>query len=209
MKNINTYLLRRVLLFILVLSNIYGVNANGTFTSEYIQDFGVKLKWGTYQELEADYYVLERSSDPVHFEKIGTIAKDESTREGFFFFQDIEHIIGFNYYRLTLIDSIQGPISQMLSVTEAYDLSNKLLVFPNPSKGFCTVSAYQAIEDAADILVVDANGGTVFEKKDLRLREDWSFDIDLRGAPTGAYILFVRTDKAIRLNARRIYIFRD
>ncbi|MCX6182455.1 MAG: hypothetical protein NT150_11045 [Bacteroidetes bacterium] len=65
----------------------------------------VELSWATASEINNDYFSVMRSSDGIHWEKIGFVnGKGNSTSVSNYFFNDEMPLVGINYYKLLQVD---------------------------------------------------------------------------------------------------------
>ena len=63
------------------------------------------LYWKSLQESNSSHFEIERSNDGINFVMVGKVAaKSSSDKEVDYSFNDIRSNVGFNYYRLKLLD---------------------------------------------------------------------------------------------------------
>jgi hypothetical protein len=100
----------------------------------YAVQSGIQLQWATANEHNAARYDIERSSDGVSFEKIGTInAKGTVSAQNEYGFLDKTPLGGTNYYRLNQVDfDGRSNIGNVVMVKWESLLTG---VFPNPTPG--------------------------------------------------------------------------
>ncbi|MCS6917966.1 MAG: CUB domain-containing protein [Chitinophagales bacterium] len=110
-----------------------------TFTCETLPA-QMLLRWTSESEFNNDHWIIERSADGEHFERIGTIkGKSFSTLPTHYVFSDPRPAVGINYYRLSQTDS--DGTEQLVHTTScvyqlpdepvrlyAYDLTGRLLL---------------------------------------------------------------------------------
>lgn len=105
------------------------------FLSFYAYKDGTRglLKWEVSEEIDLDYYLLERSPDALHFSELGTLVANNSGKAGDLLYQfyDEKPFTGRNYYRLSGVD-LDGTVSSagIVQLTFVGELS--LQIFPNP-----------------------------------------------------------------------------
>jgi len=95
----------------------------------------VKLEWLTSQEINNDYFAIERSRDARNFSEIARIpgAGNSSERMAYEYY-DSQPLAGIAYYRLRQTDyDGQNTLSKIVSVTT--DGAFSWRVSPNPSNG--------------------------------------------------------------------------
>lgn len=91
----------------------------------------VQLNWTTASEENSDYFSIEKSYDGISFFELSTVnAKGSSLSPSNYFHWDLNPKIGYNYYRLKMVDK-DG--SYEYSKTETvYLQGQKSIVYPNP-----------------------------------------------------------------------------
>lgn len=95
------------------------------------------LSWGTAQEVNSAYFIVEKSRDGKSFEGIRTVAaKGQSKQAQAYTFVDQQATYGVNYYRLRQMDT-DGRSQVFRSVSVIIDSpENRLFsVYPNPNRG--------------------------------------------------------------------------
>jgi hypothetical protein len=81
-----------------------------------------------------------------------------------------------------------------------------LEIFPNPNDGSFVLKIVSENEQRANLTVNNAFGTTVWEKEDVILKSEMSFNIELEKVSEGIYLLNVETDKG--MFSRKIMINR-
>lgn len=92
-----------------------------------------QLEWETAQEVNNDYFSLQRSSDGLHFEEVGRImSKGGSERLQSYTFKDYLSKSGIYYYRLSQVD-LDGGVHDLETITIRFMPDKKeIKVGPNP-----------------------------------------------------------------------------
>jgi subtilase family protein/type IX secretion system substrate protein len=91
------------------------------------------LQWSTLHEINIDSFIIERSSDSVHFFAIGSVnATGDSTTTSNYQFTDNNLLAGINYYQLKIINA-DGSI-QYSSIQSINNTANTFVIgiYPNP-----------------------------------------------------------------------------
>ncbi|MBL0269925.1 MAG: T9SS type A sorting domain-containing protein [Chitinophagaceae bacterium] len=96
-----------------------------------------RLDWITGAEIQSDHFEIERSSDGLHFERIGTIlAAGSSFQELSYHFIDSSPYPGLNYYRLRQVDlDGSATYSPLIRIMANPPSGANMQIFPNPVKG--------------------------------------------------------------------------
>jgi thermitase len=103
-----------------------------------------------------------------------------------------EDIAGFdNYFGWGRINA-QKALTIATSIKELNDISDKLQVYPNPSKGIFTISSTEILRRGR-LEIIDMTGRAVFSENITTLNKD----IDLSKTPNGVYMLTIQDEKMI------------
>lgn len=197
-----------ILLFIFLHFNANAQSGSG-FSAAYIEDFGVRLTWPESFEAETDYFVLERSSDAIRYVFLARIERGTNSSGKPYKYTDFQHNIGKNYYRLKRFSSLNGEVSQSVAFAEAYELNNRLIIFPNPSEtGRFEIVAYNTAFEKVSFRIVNAVGIEVARQLNLAVSTDWHFTLELFDLPDGIYWLHYQSDKRIQQDIYKIVILR-
>ncbi len=130
-----------------------------SFTGELTAEQKVKLNWTTSLEINADYFIVERSTDNFHFTVIDTVTAANSGR----FMTNYQSIDnspskGVNFYRLKMTDILGNYIYSQLVVVRLTD-SKAPLIYPNPAAA--NVNIVQGTEAIKTISIYDLTGRLV------------------------------------------------
>lgn len=147
------------------------------------------LKWSTAQEINSNYFLIERSADGVLFKSIGKVkANGNSNVQVDYNFTDDATLTGRNFYRLKLAD-LDGKIEYSEVKMVKFDKSDFVIVYPNPSVNQLKIkfSGYNWINKSALINVLTAEGKLVFKKRIGILNQVETLNIS--NFSTGYYII--------------------
>ena len=126
------------------------------FYGELTEQEIVELHWQTATEQNNSHFLVQRSSDGIHFTSIGQVqAGNQPLSTQKYTFQDPATLPGTNYYRLQQVDlDGQKDYSEIVSVLIAYDEKENatLVLYPNPGKNEVWFS------QAADFELFDQQG---------------------------------------------------
>ncbi|NLL29182.1 MAG: T9SS type A sorting domain-containing protein [Bacteroidales bacterium] len=103
----------------------------------------VTLNWATASESNNDFFTIERSSDCLNFDIIGTVAgAGNSNQTLYYYFKDANANNGMLYYRLKQTD-FDGSFeySKPISVICNDELLEEIKVYPNPVTDELTIEA--------------------------------------------------------------------
>ena len=168
------------------------------FTGKRNSASQVVLQWATANELNSDYFLVERSKGGKYFEAIGTIeAAGNSMQRNDYTYTDALPFAGSSYYRLKQVDfDGTGTYSKVCYID---GVSDALIVHPNPT---------------ADFIEVESNGERI---STITVRNEMGYLLKVpvkeseRGVilnmtllPAGIYILEVQQET--RLSAHKIVL---
>ena len=98
-------------------------------------DKHIDLEWVTANEINNDYFVLERSNDGQLFSKLSEIKSQNalSNEKQSYKYIDMFPFEGINYYRLKAVDN-SSKITDSKIIAVDFDEIEKPKIYPNPSK---------------------------------------------------------------------------
>ena len=132
-----------------------------SFTAEEKEE-EVILKWTSTNEMNSNYYIIERSADAVKFKSVDrTSSKGSNSGENHYSLVDKTPEAGMNFYRLKQVDKDGKVIySQVVAVNRQKSLAGKVSVHPNPVNKFMTLR----VPDQEQVLsgrLINAEGRTI------------------------------------------------
>lgn len=124
-----------------------------SFTAAKLKNNTVQLNWQTAQELNSDFYAIERSGDGDNFTSIGTVkAGGNSAVRLNYNYTDEAPLQGKNYYRLKAVDK-DG--SYAYSTTRVVEMGTTAFsISPNPARNMVNING----ATGKLVQVVDASG---------------------------------------------------
>jgi hypothetical protein len=148
----------------------------------------VLVDWITATETNNDHFDVERSSDGILFDIIGTVAGvGTSSMEQAYEWLDKSPLPGVSYYRLRQTD-YDGKFTH--SETVAIDLTRTkgrgVLIAPNPAHDQATIFVDADITGPAKLRVIDPRGAIVIEAE-IEPSKRNRIPIDLSGLSSGIY----------------------
>lgn len=143
------------------------------------------LEWQTAQEINTHNFEIERSTDAVHFSKIGNVLANGNTiTNKAYNFVDKNPVEGNNYYQLKMIDKngqfTYSPIRVIDFVTE-----NNYSIYPNPSSKVLHVRLNKIKLKGSEILqITNSLGQIVLQQKVTNVNT-----INLENFEAGLYVV--------------------
>lgn len=151
------------------------------------------LNWRTANEINTLKFVIEKSTDGIHFSSIGEVPSFNNSTANSYAFTDSNLVAGQNYYRLKMVD-VDEKFAYSPVRTINYETNNfNVLIYPNPVTGntlYITTSANCTrleLKDVAGkrIQVVNTSG-----KQNT---------LNVNGISKGLYFLLITTDNGIKV----------
>ena len=101
-----------------------------------------KIQWITSEEVNSDYFDLERSTDGINFSTTATIRSQNSgsSSNKHYAYNDLRGNSPTYFYRLKMVDN-DGSFSYSLIIRISTKQNNLVSVYPNPAQDKITVSA--------------------------------------------------------------------
>ncbi|MBL0135401.1 MAG: T9SS type A sorting domain-containing protein [Chitinophagaceae bacterium] len=146
---------------------VYTVSTAGFIPVKFVSFEGavinnqVQLKWSTLNEMDNDYFQIERSTDGRKFSPIGKIKGQlNSTSLSTYNFTDPNPNKGVSYYQLKQVDIDEHfSVSKVVRVTVTDKGSFGLVIFPNPIKGNeINLSFLESINNSITVKIFDLAG---------------------------------------------------
>lgn len=166
-----------------------------TFSGNYKNETSY-LKWETSDEINTDYFVLERSSGNEDFTSIGTIyAKGSVSQKTKYNFDDeTAATLGVNKlnYRLKIVDR-DGTYSysNIVVINISGNIVTHVTVFPNPADKQAVMLVTSPGEQKITWQLVDMSGRPVMSKDIVIRKGDNRITLDIQNLRPGTYLLRV------------------
>ncbi len=127
------------------------------------------VRWTTSSELNNDYFIVERSTDAVHFEEIYRIPGNGSTSlvHNYEYADALTANSRIFYYRLKIVD-LDGKYGFSKTIALKMNGSmnaNEAWVFANPFKHDIKVSVNSAIDEMASFRLISVEGKEMLNRK--------------------------------------------
>jgi hypothetical protein len=165
-----------------------------------LKNGSVTIDWSTTNELNNDYFDVERSVDGKQFESITKVkAGSNSTKINFYSAIDPNPYTGNTYYRIEQIDQ-NGNSTYSKIVTIDNELNDQIQLFPNPVNNYnLSTLGLSGFQPGKEITVVlsDLHGQEIFRKALTIGTSDKTLlglDSSLKLTP-GEYLLTVSSDQ--------------
>jgi hypothetical protein len=160
-----------------------------TFNAVYIDRF-VKANWTTASVARINNFIVEKSSDAINFEVVGTVLVRDSIGHFSYAFWDTDPLASLTWYRLKVINK-DSSLELSQPVLVGSDLAGKVIVFPNPAHNTITV-AFEKTGNNAVLQLCNAAGQRI---KGYQLPAGTTqITINVSGLAKGSYMIFLNSD---------------
>ncbi|MDQ3290595.1 MAG: T9SS type A sorting domain-containing protein, partial [Bacteroidota bacterium] len=163
----------------------------------------VQLNWETFSEEGNNYFKIERSTDAITFEVIGTVkGAGTSHSQLTYTYLDEQPLNGTSYYRLTWVNyNGKTATSTIISVTHSEELLPDFVAYPNPFSDRITLDI-TAVSSQKVQVVIKGMAGRTIQTKEIPVNPGVnSVSLNLNGVRSGIYFIQV-TGKGFSLVQR-------
>ena len=166
-----------------------------SFNANYASANNVKVEWSTTNEINADYFEVERSLDAIHF--IGVVQVNASQSLNPIHTYSInDQLFNINsnivYYRLRIVDQ-SGKFSYSKVVPVKLDQPESVLsVYPNPLDNYTILNIFSNNRSEGLLRLIDNSGKQILTKSFNVSNGNNSIMVDQLGnLPRGIYVIQV------------------
>lgn len=154
----------------------------------------VLLDWVTESEINTDYFTIERTTDGIHFETIGSVeAAGQSTSSLHYQLTDEQALQGISYYRLITTDSDGSQsFSDLKSVH--FDGLDLISAFPNPASDAINFVLYSSSESTMNLIITDLTGRIIEQQIVETEKGNNLFTLPLTNYANGQYFIKIGND---------------
>ncbi|HEX5154847.1 MAG TPA: ELWxxDGT repeat protein [Parafilimonas sp.] len=157
----------------------------------------VDLKWTTSTETNTKNFLIQRSTDAIHFDNIGSVTAsgNSSTKKAYNFIDAGAMNVGSKllYYRLKTVDNDGQFSNSKIAKIELMAAGNMIAVYPNPVKDKLFVEASKSLSNAI-IKITDQSGKTVLIQKMPSIQAGEKHAINIAALGSGIYYLQFNSD---------------
>ena len=168
------------------------------FNAVFVNTGTVKASWKMGNEDGVASYVVEKSTDGIRFDSIGSLPNSNSNQYALY---DYDVKAPVNYYRLSIINN-NGSLDYSNIVILKETVNNQLDIFPNPSKGQLTVSyANFAPATQGTLSMIDIYGHTVYEQQVIIETGSNHYALSLSQLAGGVYYLCLKDNDMLSITS--------
>lgn len=156
----------------------------------------VRLSWETSEEVNADYFEVQKSDDAFTWRTLGeTDATGNSKRLHQYAFDDPEPSVGISYYRIVEHDVDGKTQVTRIVPSQCGPGSDALTVYPNPVKDYLHLRLSKRGYNAGEFVIYDSKGNQILLSRQPVGWEDKQLDV--RYLKPGLYFLAPASGGAI------------
>jgi hypothetical protein len=162
----------------------------------------ITLDWQTHSEINSSHFVVLRSSDNIHWDKVGAHeAAGESYLPISYQLKDPDPVLGVNYYRLLMVDRDgQSEFSETIAVE--FETDGQWEIFPIPAEDVLQIRLEVALD--SELQLLSADGRLI---KTLVVDRDMThYSIDLTSLQPGVYVVQWLAEGTL-LESKRIVVY--
>lgn len=162
------------------------------FTAKRMSN-SASLQWSTSFEHNSSHFNIERSSDGINFQIIGSKqAAVNSTNQLDYHFTDFKPLQGINYYRITLFDTDGYTLSYDSKIVTFNNFETGLTVLMNKNTEQVKFNVVTNNSGKAQVLIFDMSGKKILEKVIVVTRGVNDIALGTPYLPSGVYALQYR-----------------
>lgn len=167
----------------------------------------VLLTWTTLQEINNEYFTIERTQDFRNYSNVGTVKGSlNSVTELHYSFTDQQPLAGKSYYRLKQTD-IDGraTYSDLVTINNDATTGTSLSIYPNPASGSQVTLRINGWQKAETVPVLVYNQQGILVQKTMVAMTAGSTDLQIRfQTALGAGLYTIKTGENLMLTARML-----
>lgn len=159
----------------------------------------VKLQWFTTNETSTREFIVQNSSDGIHFYNTGTLKAASTTGKNSYQFIHTNPSEGIQFYRLKMMDiDGQYTFSKVIRINSK-DKNVVLKIYPNPVTENLHLKIVSAQAERTLLSITDASGKLVYQKSLSVNAGTTLYSVDVEKLPAGAYYLKININGKLNL----------
>ena len=166
-----------------------------SFNAHYVSANNVKVSWSTTDEVNASYFVVERSSNGSDFGAIAQVSASESNNpvHNYSINDPLNNVnSSIVYYRLRIVDKDSKYNYSKIIQVKLDQPENNISVYPNPVDNYAVVNIYSDKPGTGMLRLIDNAGKQILTKSFTVTTGNNNMVVDqLAGLPRGIYVIQV------------------
>jgi trimeric autotransporter adhesin len=159
----------------------------------------VTVNWKTTEEINVDFYEIERSANGNTFNRAGAANGKGNGSFNYSYIDDVSAVTTSSvYYRIKVIGK-NGTVSYSQTVKITLGSNAKIAVMPNPFSSFLNIQLIAIKKNKATVTIFNTGGQKIYSNSFPIQKGTSSFNINEFGAlPKGIYIITITTEEGSR-----------
>lgn len=155
----------------------------------------VALSWATAQEINSDYFEVQRSTDAAAWKTIAQVkAAGNSGNVRNYKFEDAETITGNVYYRIKMVDTdATFTLSNIARISVAAG-NGKMYAYPNPATSYTVISSNVSLNGSVKVEIINAVTGVKMLQQSLTNPGN-TFRLNTSTLTNGNYIVKIYSEQ--------------
>lgn len=181
----------------------YVLNCEFTSFNAVLNNNITKLSWNAVCKQEVDYFVIERSTDRLHFNQVARVQSYSGLNE-ISSYELTDNIAAVEtdiiFYRLKSVVNAQAKstYSDIIAVKRKRVNEEAVIIFPNPVSGKLQILIEAEKETQADLVIIDKTGRKIYQFKSVLKKGNNSILFQQAGnLPSGLYFLHIQTGSQV------------
>jgi len=154
----------------------------------------VLLNWSTQNEINNDYFEIERSSNGNSFSKIGNANALTGNGELHYSFTDNIPLNGYNYYRIKQVDKEGNYQYSSIQRISLGDIVKRWNLYPNPAKNVAALHALNNYNKVT-ISISDLRGRIIYSTVINNITLNQQISIPIQQLSKDVYVIKIVTEQ--------------
>jgi hypothetical protein len=157
----------------------------------------VVLTWTTAQEINSDYFDVQRSTDATNWKSVAIVkAAGNSGTIRNYHTEDAGSFTGNVYYRIKMVDKDATHANSNIARLSFAASNGKIFAYPNPASNYTVINSDQALSGKIQVEVINSVSG-VRMLQQVFTNPGNSFRLNMNQLPAGNYVVNVYSEQAL------------
>jgi hypothetical protein len=152
------------------------------------------LYWKTENEINTNYFEIQRSPDAVIFQLIGYVTATNTGSIGRYAFDDSFPLAGKSYYRLKMIDRDENFTYSKIILLER-NIWEKISIYPNPANQIIKIRMQSLTADNCELAITDMAGKRILLESRTAFNGLNVWELNVSHITSGLYNLTIMKKK--------------
>lgn len=168
-----------------------------------------ELNWSTLAEINCTHYEIERSTDGLQFDQIGSVEATGTANEAAQYrFEDYTPAMGLNYYRVRQVRTDGSAVLSSIVMAEQQERLGFHMIrsYPNPTEGDIHVQFMQSDASPVSVRVLSLSGEQYYSTTSSFPTGIHELTVPLSGLSQGMYLLEIRQHTSQHAESMKVSI---